>query len=141
MLKRWLNNLWAVLAWGLVDILAFAVLIQAANLYQVVLRVTLLANRWSNTLWLDLYYVTAGLLWLGFVILMEHLLLDPESLDGLLLPRTLFAVGIELLVIGLLQMGLQAYLPFSWLGVGLALVELLAGAGLIWAARRKPRRV
>jgi hypothetical protein len=141
MLKRWLGNVWAFLAWALVCGLALIVLIQAASLYQVFIRVTLLVNRWSNTLWLNLYYMTAGLLWLGFVILMEHLLMGSESRAGLLLPRTLFCVGIELLVIGLLQMGLQAYLPLSWFGIGLALLEMLAGGGLIWAARRKPRKV
>jgi hypothetical protein len=139
MFKRWMGNLGAVLALIVVGALALMVLLQAATFYQVFLVKALLVDRWSITFWLDVFYMLSGLLWLGFFLVMEHLLLGQEAREGLLLPRALFAVGIELLLIGLLQAGLQAYQTFSWLGIGLTVLEVLVGCGLIWFARRKPR--
>jgi|GEM_PF-3215755 len=137
MLKRWLGNLWALLAWLLVCGLALVVIMVGAELFGKFAVVTLGATMWSIRFIVQVFYVIFGLLWLGFFMLMEHLLMGEEARAGLLLPRTLYAVGIELLVIGLMQLATLAYLPLSSVGIVLALIEVLAGAGLIWFARRK----
>jgi hypothetical protein len=137
--KRWLGAIRSLLAWLLICGVALVVLAQASSLYQVFLVVTMHVTRYTNSLWLNIFYGLAGMLWLGLSILMEHMLMGPEAQAGLLLPRTLFALGIELLLIGLLQVGWLFYAPFGWVGLGLALLELLAGGVLMWVSRRKPR--
>lgn len=139
MLKRWAANIGALLAWLLVCVLALVVLAVGANLYQVFLRVTMNVNRWSNTLWVDLYYVIAGVLWMGFFIFMEHIMFSASSKAGLLLPRTLYVCGIEIIVIAILQLGLDAYGGVGWLEILVVAVELIVGGGMVWFARRKPR--
>ena len=109
-----------------------------ANLYQVFLRVTLQVNRWSNTLWVDLYYVIAGLFWLGFFIFMEHLMFSASSRAGLLVPRTLYVCGIEIIVIAIAAIGPGCLSERSdGLNILVVAVELLRGGrhGLVCAAK------
>ncbi len=139
MLKRWLTNLGAVLALLLVGGLALLVVVVGFNLFYPFVTITLGATRWNITFITQTFYVIMGLLWFGFFLLMEHLLMGEEARAGLLLPRALYAVGAELIVIGLLQVGLQAY-AFNGASLAVALVEIVVGGGLVWAARRKPRQ-
>ena len=139
MLKRWAANIGAVLALLLVSILALVILALAANLYQAFIQITLQVSRWANTLWVDLFYVLAGLLWLGFFIFMEHLLFSPSSRAGLLLPRTLYICGLEIITIALLQTGIAAYGPAFLSSLLLPALELPVGGAMVWFSRRKPR--
>ena len=139
MLKRWAANIGAVLAWLLIAVLAMVVLMVGSSLYQVFLRVTLQVSRWSNTLWVDLYFVFSGLLWLGLVIFTEHLLFNPSARAGLLVPRALYICGFEIVLIALIQIGLNAYGTFGWFDILMIALELLVGGLMIWFARRKPR--
>ena len=139
MLKRWSTNIGSALAWLLVSLLALVLLAVAEGLYQMFLVTTMRVGRYSNTLWLDLFFVLAGLLWLGFVIFMEHVMFSASSHAGLLLSRTLFIVGFELIALALLQFGQNLYGVFSWSDGLIEALELLAGCVLLWFARRKPQ--
>jgi hypothetical protein len=138
MLKRWLANLGSLLAWLVVCALGLVVIAVAANFFQVFLVMTMKVDRWSIRFWVQLYYILAGLIWLGLVIFVEHLLFSESSRDGLLLPRSAFIIGIELIAIGVFQFLFNLYGTFGWLEALLTLGELVAGAALIWYGRRKP---
>jgi hypothetical protein len=136
--KRLLSNVRAFVAWLISCGLALIVIAIGAPLLQAFLVITLGVNQYSIRFWTQLYYVVLGMLWLGFFILMEHLMFSDSSREGLLLPRTLYVVGVELLVMAVLQFGLMAYRPFDGWVLFLTVGSALAGAALIWVARRKP---
>jgi hypothetical protein len=136
MLKRWSQNIAAVLAWLLVVVLALVVLAVGATLYQLFAVFTLQITRWTSTITIQVYYVTVGLAWLGFFIWMENYLVTTAIGKGLLLKRTLFAIGLELAAIALIQIGTMAYRNIELWQVATTLAEALAAAGLIYLSRR-----
>jgi hypothetical protein len=136
--KRLLSNVPAFLAWLVVCGLALIIIAIGAPLLQAFLVVTLGVNQYSIRFWTQLYYVILGMLWLGFFILIEHLMFSDSSREGLLLPRTLYVVGVELLIMALLQFVLMAYRVFDGWMLLLTVGGALAGAVLVWVARRKP---
>lgn len=136
--KGLLSNVRAFLAWLVSCGLALIVIAMGAPLFQAFMVVTLGADKYSIRFWIQLYYVIFGMLWLGFFILMQHLMFSDSSREGLLLPRTLYVVGFELLVMAVLQFALMPYRVFDGLVLLLSVGSALAGAILIWIARRKP---
>jgi hypothetical protein len=137
MLKRWSTNVVAVIAWLLVCTVALLIIAVGANLFSLFISMTLQVGRYAPQVLIQTYYVVMGMLWLGFFILMEHLLIDKAAQKGLLLPRTLFVIGIELLIIGLIGLALIFYMHIGLINDLLTAAELVAGAGLIYFFRRK----
>ncbi len=137
MLKRWTINIAAVVAWLVVGALALLIIAIGASLFQMFIVVTLRVNHYAIQILIQTYYVVMGLLWLGFFILMDHILIDKAAKEGLLLSRTLYVLGIELLTIGVVQLALITYGTFNLLHVLLMGGELLSGAGLVYFFRRK----
>lgn len=140
MLKRWLGNLGGLLALLLIAGLALLIIVVGAQFLYLFAQNPMGATRWSITLIMDTYYILLGMLWLGLFLLMDHLLLGEAARAGLMLPRALYAAGIEILILGLLHAALLAYRPLEPFSVGLALVELACGSLLIWISRRKAPR-
>jgi hypothetical protein len=137
MLKRWTMSIAAVLAWLLVVALAFLIVMVGFNLFQMLIVVTLRTNHYAIQVLEQTYYVIMGLLWLGLFILMEHVLIDKAAHQGMLLQQTLFVIGIEILIVGLLQFSLAFYTPAVLTQVLLTGTELVLGAGLVYFFRRK----
>jgi hypothetical protein len=137
-IKRLLSNVRAFLAWLVSCGLALIIIAMGAPLLQAFLVVTVGVSQYSIRFWTQLYYVVFGMFWLGFFILMQHLMFSDSSREGLLLPRTLYVVGLELLVMAALQFVLMAYRTLDGLMLLLTVGSALAGAALIWVARRKP---
>jgi len=136
MFKRWSTNLAAVVAWLLVMALGLVILAVGANLYQLFAVYTLQVTRYTSTITIQVYYVTVGLLWLGFLVWMEHFLVTTAPPKGLVWKRSLLVIGLEILVIALIQAGMMLYLPLDGWQIGLVLVEALLAGGLIFLSRR-----
>jgi hypothetical protein len=137
MLKRWTMSIAAVFAWLLVVALAFLIVMVGFNLFQMLIVVTLRTNHYAIQVLEQTYYVIMGLLWLGLFILMEHVLIDKAAHQGMLLQQTLFVIGIEILIVGLLQFSLAFYTPAVLTQVLITGTELVLGAGLVYFFRRK----
>lgn len=148
MLKRLSRNLGAILAWLLVCGLALFIIIVGADFIQAFAINVLKDADWVyfNTTQanstvkasVQFYYVMAGLLWLGFFILMEHMLITTGVPQKLVIRRTLFALGIEALILAVLHLGMFIMQPASLLSLGLAAGEGLLGGFLVFISRRKP---
>ncbi len=140
MLKRWSLNIAAVLAWLVVGAVALLIIATGASLFQYFIIMTLRVNHYAIQILVQTYYVVMGLLFLGFFILMDHLLIDKARKEGILLSRTCYVLGIELLAVGLVHLGLISYGPIVALDFFLMSAELLSGAGLVYFFRRKHTR-
>ena len=139
MLKRWPMTIAAILAWLLVCGLALVVIMVGAIFYQLFIVLSLNATRWTIQFMVQVYYVLMGLLWLGLVIWMDHLLITIGNRTGQLLKRTLFGLGIEVAAIALIQIGTMLYRPIEFWQMATTAAEALLGAGLIYFSRRKKK--
>lgn len=147
MIKRWSQYIGAVAALVLVSGLIAVLLIVGANLIQSFSINALRQAAWSNqrtvqatytarTI-LNAYYVLAGIAFLGLFFLMENQLVTTGVPKKLVLRRTFFALGVELLILALMQLAMMAYVPALPLQIGLAVLEILLGVGLIYLGQRK----
>lgn len=134
----------AILGWILVCGAAFGILMTGANLWQLFAVVTIHINPWAIQVVRQVYYVITGLAWLGLMVWVEHLLVDTGTRTGLLWKRLLLLIGIEIVVLCLVQIGIMLYPPVNWGLVALVFLGVLLGAGLIYISRRvkksPPRR-
>jgi hypothetical protein len=137
MLKRWTISIAAVFAWLVVVAFAFLIMVVGEPLYELFLQFTLKINHYAYQVLAQSYYIVMGLIWLGFFILMEHVLIDKAAHQGMLLQQTLFIVGIEILIVGLLQSCIAFYTHPAFLQILLTGMELVVGAGLIYFFRHK----
>jgi hypothetical protein len=130
-----------ILAWLVVSALALLIIVVGGVWFELFAVLTMGATMWTIRFFVQSFYVVTGLLWLGFFILMEHLLMGPAAKAGLLLPRALFTIGIELLLLSAIQIGRVGYgnLKSDWLSWSLIVIQALLGVGMIWFSRRKPR--
>lgn len=147
MLKRWTNTIGALVALLLVCALVLVLIMAGANFIQS-FSVTVLqdaewtsehtvqANFTARTI-LNFYYILSGVVFLGFFFLMEHQLITTGIPKKLVLRRTFFTVGIELLILALLQLAMMTYTRALPLQAALAAVELVVSIGLIYLGRRK----
>ena len=147
MFKQWSKYFGAVAALVLVGGLALIVMMVGANFLQSFMATALKDSEWMhlNTVQstytvrsiMNFYYVLCGILFLGFFVLMEHRLITTGVPKKLVLRRTAFTLGIELLILALFQLAMMTYLRVVALQVGLAVIEVLLGVGLIYFGRRK----
>jgi hypothetical protein len=135
--KRWITNIAAVLAWLLVFALALVVIATLATLFQLFIKETIQVNKYSIQILLQTYYVIMGMLGLGFLILMEHLLITSGIRQGLVGVRTLFIVGIELVTLGGITLAMTFYRVPPMLEIALTTAELVVGTGMIVLSRRR----
>lgn len=133
----WIYRIWAGLVWLVAVALALLILLLGGNFYQLFIFHTLHVDRWANTLWVNIYYFVTGMIWLGSIMFMQSFLFNKVNLSGLLLTRSLFIGGIEIMVIGMLHLGINAYAGFQPLNVLLSCGEVLIAGVMIWFARRK----
>lgn len=147
MLKRWTQYIGASMALLLVCALILILIMAGANFIQsfsvTVLKDaewtsehTVQANFTARTI-LNFYYILSGVVFLGFFFLMEHQLITTGIPKKLVLRRTFFTVGVELLILALLQGAMMTYTQAVPLQIGLAAVEFLVSVGLIYLGRRK----
>lgn len=147
MLKRWSKNIGAVMALLLVSGLLLVAMMVGAMLIQSSLVSILTDAEWTNqhtvqatftaSTIMNIYYLVSGVIFLGFFFLMEYMLVTTGVPKKLVLRRTSITLGIELLILSLLQLAMLAYAPFSPLQVGLSSAEILLGICLIYLGRRK----
>ena len=147
MFKRWAKNLGAVVALVVVSILSLIIFMVGANFLQAFLVTVYQGAEWTSLQsvqasftvksFMNFYYVLGGILFLGFFFLMENKLITTGVPKKLVLRRTAFALGIELLVLALIQIGMMLLMRVVQLQVALVAVEVLLGGGLIAISRRK----
>lgn len=147
MLKRWANNLGAVVALVLVVALFGVIFMVGGNLLQSVLvlifqDVAIEAQKtvqatYTVITYMNFYYVICGILFLGFFFLMDYLIVATGVPKKLVLRRTFFTLGIEMLVLALIHLGTILLLSAGQLQIALTAVEILVGIGLILFSRRK----
>jgi LPXTG-motif cell wall-anchored protein len=163
MVKGWANKIGAIAAWLLVCALASLIVIVGADFIQMFTINVLKDEAWTQintvqagytiTTTMNFYYVIVGVLWLGFFILMEHLLVTTGVPQKLVLRRAMFAFGIELLIVALLHLGLLLIQPYI-MPLGFTVVQIplatrialvagvaLLGGGFIYFSRRKKNLV
>ena len=87
--------------------------------------------------YMNFYYIICGILFLGFFFLMDYRIVATGVPKKLVLRRTFFTLGIELLVLALIHLGTILILPAAQLQIVLTAVEILLGIGLIFLSRRK----
>ncbi len=147
MLKRWTNTIGALVALLLVCALVLVLIMAGANFIQSFSITVLQDAEWTNehsvqanftarTI-LNFYYILSGVVFLGFFFLMEHQLITTGIPKKLVLRRTFFTVGVELLILALLQVAMMTYTRALPLQVALAAVELVVSIGFIHLGRRK----
>jgi hypothetical protein len=147
MLERWSKYIGAWAAWLVVVALAMVILLVGGSFLQSFTVNILKDEAWTKlnsvqasytvTTIMNFYYLLTGILFLGFFILMENRLVSTGIRKKLVLRRTAFTLGIELLILAFFQLAMFTYLPSIPLQIGLAVLELLFGVGLIYLARRK----
>ncbi len=147
MLKRWSIQIGAMAALLLVIGLILLLLVAGANLIQSVSVSALREAGWAaehtvqaaNTARtvLNVYFLLSGIVFLGFLFLMENRLVTTGIPKKCILRRTFFTVGIELLILALMQAAMMAVRRAVPLQVGLAAVEVLLGIVLVYLGRRK----
>jgi hypothetical protein len=147
MLKRWSKNIGAVMALLLVSGLLLVVIMVGAMLIQSSSISILNTAEWTNqhpvqagftaSTIMNIYYLVSGIIFLAFFFLMEYMLVTTGVPKELVLRRTSLTLGIELLILSLLQLAMLAYTPFLPLQVGLSSVEIVLGIWLIYLGRRK----
>ncbi len=147
MLKHWSKNIGAVMALLLVTCLLLVVMMVGAMLVQASSISLLNEAEWTNqhtvqatftaSTIMNIYYLVSGVIFLGFFFLMEYMLVTTGVPKKLVLRRTSLTLGIELLILSLLQLAMLVYKPFSPLEFGFSLVEILLGIWLIYLGRRK----
>ena len=147
MLERWSKYIGAWAAWLAVVALSMVILLVGGSFLQSFTVNVLKDEAWTKinsvqasytvTTIMNFYYLITGVLFLGFFILMENKLISTGIQKKLVLRRTSFTLGIELLILAFFQLAMFTYLPSIPLQVGLAVLELLFGVGLIYFARRK----
>jgi hypothetical protein len=86
---------------------------------------------------LNVYYILSGIVILGFFFLMENRLITTGVPRKLVLRRTSLTLGIELLILAIIQASVMAFLAPSPVQIGLAGIELLSGIGLVYLGRSK----
>jgi hypothetical protein len=147
MVNRWLKYMGAVAALLLVNGLILVLIMVGANIIQSFSINVLKGADWTDqhaiqanftarTI-LNLYYVMSGILFLGFFFLMENRLVTTGIPQKSVLRRTFFTLGVELLILALMQLIMMTYMPILLLQVGLTAVEILLAIGLIYFASRK----
>jgi hypothetical protein len=147
MFKRWANNLGALVALLLVVGLFLIIVMVGANFLQPLLvlafkDVAFAAQKsvqatYTVRTYMNFYYIICGILFLGFFFLMDYRLITTGVPRKLVLRRTSFALGVELVVLALIHLGTILILPAAQLQVVLTAVEILVGIGLIFLSRRK----
>jgi hypothetical protein len=147
MLERWSKYLGAVLALVLVSGLALVIGAVGVNVLQSVSTLLVAQADWTKTNTvqatftvrsiMNFYYIVYGVIFLGFFFLMENRLVTTGVPQKLVMRRTCFTLGIELLILAFLQVAKMTYTPVFPLQLGLDAIEILLGIGLIYLGRRK----
>lgn len=146
-LNPWSRYIGAVVALLLVSGLLLVVIMVGANLIQSLSINAVNAADWKDqhtvqatyiarTI-LNLYYVICGIIFLGLFFLMEHQLVTTGVPRRRVLRRTFFALGVELLILALMQLARSMYTPVIPLYIGMSIVEFLVSIGFIYLGRRK----
>ncbi len=147
MLKRWSKHLGALVALLLVCGLILVLMMVGANFIESFSINVLTGADWTDQHTvqatftarsiLNVYFLICGIVFLGFFFLMENRLITTGIPQKRVLRRTFFTLGIELLILALLQLAMMSYKPAFPLQVGLTVMEILLGIGLIYLGRRK----
>jgi hypothetical protein len=132
-----LKSIAAFFVWLVVCGLGLVILGLGRQLILLLLVSTLHVYQFSVAMWVNLYMVVAGLLWMGLFMLMENRLSNAIKKNHLL-STSLFSIGLSFLVMVFLQILLTAYgtMPANTLQIGITILEILAGAGMVYASKR-----
>jgi hypothetical protein len=137
MIARWYTNVRMWLVWLLAFSLALVILALFHELLVVFIVNTLQWGRYLARFLSMLYYVLAGLVCIAFFIFI-YPYLERSVKKGRLFQKAMRVVGIQLLLIGLIQLGLMVYFYLPASGENLLLVfgEAVAAAILFVLSSR-----
>lgn len=140
MIARWFTSLRIFLVWLLGFILALIILALGHELLMSFIIITLMAGKYEVRLVYVVYYMIAGGLCVAYYIFI-HEFLSLSSKKRQLLKSSLLTIGSEVLVIGLIHLGLLLYglFPKDGFGILLIIAEGLSGAVMLAFARRKEK--
>lgn len=137
MLRTVFKNISVFVGWLVICALALLVLLQGRELYLLIMVNVLGAGKYAIRFWNDVYYILAGIGWLGYFIWVDHSL-NQAAGKGRLVAKVLFMLGVTLLVLALIQVGLMAYRHIGRGALQIALTggEFLVGALMVFISRR-----
>jgi hypothetical protein len=140
MIARWFTSVRVFFVWLLGFILALIILALGHELFLVFIVDTLKWQKYTVRFMNNAYYAIAGIVCVAYYILI-HDYLSRHAKKGLLLKSSLQAIGSQVLIIGLIQACLVLYrvYPADWQMIGLFVLELVAGAAMLFFARFKKK--
>jgi hypothetical protein len=140
MITRWFTNLRVFLVWLFGFALALIIMALGHELFMVFIVNTLKGDHYMVRLMNIVYYMLAGLLCVGYYILV-HDFLSTSAKKGRLLKSSLLIIGIQILLICLIHLGLLAYgfYPIDSLWILIVMVEGLVGAVMLFFVLRKKK--
>ena len=138
MIKRWFTSLQIFLIWLLGFALALIILALGHELLMTFIINTLKADRYMVRLMYVIYFMIAGLLCVAYYILIQELL-GLSAKKGRLLKNSLLIIGIQVLLIGLMHLGLllYGYFPKDLFDITLVIVEGFIGAFMLFFSVQK----
>jgi len=140
MITRWFTSLRIFLVWLLGFALALIILALGHELIMMFIVNTLKSGKYIVRLVYVIYFTIAGLLCVAYYIFI-HDFFSTSARKGRLLKNSLLTIGIQVLLIGLIQLGLLLYGYFPMDGLSLLMVTLegLVGAAMLFFALRKKK--
>jgi uncharacterized membrane protein YesL len=138
MIARWFTSLRVFVVWLLGFSLALIIMALGHELMMTFLANTLHTGRYMVRLVYVVYYTIAGLVCVAYYILI-HEVLSISAHKGRLLKTSLLIIGIQVLLIGLIQLGLvlYGYLSMQSLNILIIVIEGLVGAVMLFLALRR----
>jgi len=133
MTARWLTPVRVFLVVLLGFTLLAVILLLGHELFLMFLVNTLQAGRYAVRPANDLYYVISGVVCLAYIFLV-HDYINRKAKKGRLLEKSLLTLGIQVLLVGLIHLGLLLYGYFARgvLVIFLVVMEGLVGAILLY---------
>ena len=140
MITRWFTSFRIFLVWLFGFALALVIFALGHELIMSIIVNTLKSGRYIVRLVYVVYFTIAGVLCVAYYIFI-HEVLSVSARKGQLLKNSLLIIGIQILLIGLLHLGLLAYgyFPRDAFDIILMMIEGLAGATLLFFALRKKK--
>jgi hypothetical protein len=141
MITRWFTSLRVFLVWLLGFALALIILALGHELIMSFLANTLKSGRYFVRLVYVVYFMIAGMLCVAYYIFI-HEALSIAAKKGRLLKTSLLVIGIQVLLISLIQLGLllYGYFAIEQMIILTVVIEGLAGATMLFFALGKKKQ-
>ncbi len=140
MITRWFTSFRIFLVWLFGFALALVIFALGHELVMSIIVNTLKSGRYIVRLVYVVYFTIAGVLCVAYYIFI-HEVLSVSARKGQLLKNSLLILGIQILLIGLIHLGLLAngYFPRNAFDILLMMIEGLVGVVMLFFALRKKK--